>query len=253
MKIVIIEDEEASRSQLVKYIIRFDKQAEIIAELDSIDATILFFSNRGADIDLVISDIELRDGNIIAAWKDIGIRQPVIFITAYDKYWMDALRNSGIDYILKPFTYDDIERSMTKYNRLKEHLSTPVDLSLNKLLQNIEKKYKQRITYKFGDKIFVLPIASVMFFTIEKSVVFAVDISEKKHPLQYATLQELEAELNPDNFFRINRSDIIQVQYINQMKSIEGERTEIYLQNFKTPLYTSTNRNAGFKKWLELH
>ncbi|MBZ0097434.1 MAG: LytTR family DNA-binding domain-containing protein [Taibaiella sp.] len=252
MKVVVIEDEKISRLQLVKYICQFDKTVEIVAELDSIGATIDFFSTK-KDIDLVISDIELRDGNILSAWKELNIKTSVIFVTAYDKFWLDAFRNSGIGYILKPFTYEDIEHSLLKFLQLKEQLTAPAELSLQRLVNYIGKSYKQRITYKLNDKIYVLVISSVVYFTIHKGVVYAVDKACKKHPLQYTTLQELEHDLDPGLFFKINRSDIVQIQYIHQMKSIEGERTEVYLQGLPEPLYTSTNRNAAFKKWFENH
>jgi DNA-binding LytR/AlgR family response regulator len=252
----VIEDELTAREQLVAHIRQFDAGYVIVQQLGSIREAAAYFRTSPA-VDLVFSDIELSDGNIIAAWKDLDIQQPVIFVTAYDQYWMEALQRSGIDYILKPYAYPDIARAIQKYLRLRTPATPAASLSpaLESLwlaLQQKEKKrYKQRFTYKLKDRILLVETAHISVFSITNGIIYAHDRSGKKHPLQEQTLQELEQELDPDIFFRINRSDIINVQEIDHMRSIEGERTEIFLRDRIEAVYTSANRNAAFKRWLE--
>jgi DNA-binding LytR/AlgR family response regulator len=255
MNIVVIEDELTAREQLVQYIRQFDASHTIVQQLSSIRETAAYFRTAPA-VDLVFSDIELSDGNIIAAWKTLHIEQPVIFVTAYDQYWMEALKGTGIDYILKPYAYPEIARALQKYLRLRAPATTApltptLDALWEALRQKDQKKYKQRFTYKLKDKILLVETARVSFFSITNGIIYAYDHSGKKHALQESTLQELEQELDPEVFFRINRSDIINVQEIDHMRSIEGERTEIFLKQREAAVYTSTNRNAAFKRWLE--
>lgn len=253
MNIVVIEDELTAREQLVQHIRQFDAAHNIVQQLGSIRETAAYFGTTPA-VDLVFSDIELSDGNIIAAWKTLHIEQPVIFVTAYDQYWMEALKGTGIDYILKPYAYPEIARALQKYLRLRAPavpLTPALDALWEALRQKNRKKYKQRFTYKLKDKIFLVETARISFFSITNGIIYAYDLSGKKHPLQESTLQELEQDLDPDVFFRINRSDIINVQEIDHMRSIEGERTEIFLKQRKEGVYTSANRNTAFKRWLE--
>ena len=255
MNIVVIEDELTAREQLVQHIHRFDDGNIVVQQLGSIKEVGTYFRQQPA-IDLIFSDIELSDGNIIAAWKTLDIKQPVIFVTAYDQYWMDALQGSGIDYILKPYAYEDIARALQKYLRLRAPIdaaqfSTSLAALWETLQQKNRKKYKQRFTYKLKDKIFLVETANINMFSITNGIIYAYDHGGKKHPLQEQTLQELEQELDPDIFFRINRSDIINVQVIDHMRSIEGERTEIFLKHSTEAVYTSANRNTAFRRWLE--
>jgi DNA-binding LytR/AlgR family response regulator len=255
MNIVVIEDELTARDQLVEHIRRCDAGHTVIQQLGSIKETAAYFNTAPA-VDLIFSDIELSDGNIIAAWKDLDIHQPVIFVTAYDQYWQEALQRTGIDYILKPYAYPDIARALQKFLRLRTPAaSAPLAPSLEALWQalqqNDRKRYKQRFTYKLKDKILLVETAQVSYFSITNGIIYAHDRSCKRHPLQEQTLQELEQELDPDVFFRINRSDIINVEEIDHMRSIEGERTEIFLKQRAEAVYTSANRNAAFRRWLE--
>ncbi len=255
MNIVVIEDELTARGQLVEHIQHFDDGHAIVQQLGSIKEVAAYFRQQPA-VDLIFSDIELSDGNIIAAWKELNIRQPVIFVTAYDQYWLDALQRTGIDYILKPYAYQDIARALQKYLSLRAPVKTaPLADSLAALWETMQqkdrKKYKQRFTYKLKDKILLVETANISYFSITNGIIYAYDNTGKKHPLQEQTLQELEQELDPDIFFRINRSDIINVQVIDHMRSIEGERTEIFLKQHTEAVYTSANRNTAFRRWLE--
>ena len=255
MNIVVIEDELTARAQLVEHIRQFDPGHIIVQQLGSIRETAAYFSTA-PQVDLIFSDIELSDGNIIAAWKDLDIRLPVIFVTAYDQYWMEALQRTGIDYILKPYAYPDIARALQKFLLLRTPspataLTPAMEALWQALQQKDRKRYRQRFTYKLKDKILLVETAHVCLFSITNGIIYAHDHSGKKHPLQEQTLQELEQELDPDVFFRINRSDIINVEQIDHMRSIEGERTEIFLKNRVEAVYTSANRNAAFKRWLE--
>lgn len=255
MNIVVIEDELTARAQLVEHIHRFNTGCVVVRQLGSIRETADYF-RTGPAVDLIFSDIELSDGNIITAWKDLDIQQPVIFVTAYDQYWMEALQHTGIDYILKPYAYHDIARSLQKFMRLRTQTAAPSPApSLEALWQALQqkdrKRYKQRFTYKLKDRILLVETSQVTLFSITNGIIYAHDRSGKKHPLQEQTLQELEQELDPDVFFRVNRSDIINVEEIDHMRSIEGERTEIFLKNRTEAVYTSANRNVAFKRWLE--
>ena len=105
MKVVIIEDEPPAREKLAKFIRRYDSRIEILAQLESVGATLRYFDERTIP-DLVFADIELLDGNVFEAFENRKISCPVIFTTAYDQFLLQAFEGSGIAYLLKPFDFE---------------------------------------------------------------------------------------------------------------------------------------------------
>ena len=121
LKIVIIEDEAPARKKLKNYIEKTREPFEIIKEIETVDETQSFFQTH-PDVDLVFSDIELRDGNVFDVYNEIEITAPIIFITAYDSFWMNAFESSGIEYLLKPYSYPRFEKAWLKYTFLKNKM-----------------------------------------------------------------------------------------------------------------------------------
>uniref|UniRef100_A0AAU6WNH6 Response regulator n=1 Tax=Chryseobacterium endophyticum TaxID=1854762 RepID=A0AAU6WNH6_9FLAO len=115
LSIVLIEDEPAIARNL-EYIIReIRPAARIIKVLPNIKESLRWFSASEEVYDLIFSDIRLSDGLSFEIFRKIPLKKPVIFVTAYNDYAIDAFRNNGIDYVLKPFDKEEIHRSLTKY------------------------------------------------------------------------------------------------------------------------------------------
>src|SRR5882762_11416091 len=102
MNIVIIEDEILTAEDLADIIGQIDKDIRITAVLNSVEASIRYFSEPRST-DLVFSDIQLGDGLSFEIFRSVRIGAPIIFCTAYDEYALQAIRSNGIEYILKPF------------------------------------------------------------------------------------------------------------------------------------------------------
>src|ERR1043165_2537476 len=101
MKIVIIEDEEPAAERLERMIKEAEPQAEVLQKLVSIKSSVGWMKNNDQP-DLLMMDIQLADGNSFEIFRQVKIQCPVIFTTAFDQYAVDAFRNNGIDYLLKP-------------------------------------------------------------------------------------------------------------------------------------------------------
>lgn len=110
IKIVIIEDEIPARKKLIRFINELKENTEIIAEIDNVEQSIDFLKTEKS-IDLIISDIELLDGNAFEIYDQVKISCPIIFTTAYDKFWMNAFETNGIEYLLKPFTLERFQKA----------------------------------------------------------------------------------------------------------------------------------------------
>src|SRR5699024_7884219 len=122
MKIVIIEDEKLTAKELENVILELLPTANIQAVLHSVSQSEMYFKNNSFP-DLILSDIQLGDGLSFEIFENITINVPIIFCTAYDEFMLNAFKNNGMDYLLKPFTKDSVQIALDKYHTFFEVLS----------------------------------------------------------------------------------------------------------------------------------
>jgi two-component SAPR family response regulator len=125
MKVVIIEDEEAAAGRLKKVLLELDPTLEILATLESIERAVSWFKSNTSP-NVIFADIQLADGPSFEIFKSVNITAPVIFITAYDAYALDAFKFNGIDYLLKPIKKAEVEKSLKKYKQFQNIQPPPV-------------------------------------------------------------------------------------------------------------------------------
>jgi two-component system, LytTR family, response regulator LytT len=250
MKVIIIEDEPPARDKLAKFILRHDRKTEIAAQFESVKETIKYFDHNILP-DLIFADIELLDGNVFEVFEHRPITCPIIFTTAYDQFWLQAFERSGIAYLLKPFDFQKFSAAMQKFETLKNSFVS----AQNDFWQEIQKslrqpKYKERFVIKTRDGIQLLETKQIAFIQMQNEIPFAFDSTGRKYPLN-DTLTGLEKALNPKTFFRLNRSEIVNLDFIENLKPDFHDRLVVYLRNLKIKLVSSTNRTPELRKWLE--
>ncbi len=255
MKILIIEDEEIASQQLAQFIKKFDESIEILAVLRSIKEGMVWFAQNPAP-DLIFSDIEVLDGNIFGLFSSIVINSPIVFTTAYDQFLLKAFQTNGISYILKPYDYQQVSDSFEKYYALKKSLSTTKQVldptiidHLRAIIQPSFKNYKQRFTVKMRNGILILPVEEISHFQADEGIIFAHSKNQQKYPLN-GTLAEIEGLIDPAIFFRINRSEIININYLEKLEPYFNDRLSIKLKNCPTLVHTSSGRTSELRKWL---
>ena len=101
MTAIIIEDEALAARELESILKKLAPEIEIVARQDSVRGSVQWLKEN--QVDLIFSDVHLGDGRSFDIFGQVEIKAPVIFITAYDEYALQAFKSQGIDYILKPF------------------------------------------------------------------------------------------------------------------------------------------------------
>lgn len=251
MKVVIIEDEPPAREKLGKFIARYDRQIEILAQLESVAATLRYFEMRASAPDLVFADIELLDGNVFEVFETGKITCPVIFTTAYDQFLLQAFERNGIAYLLKPFDFQKFAAAMRKFETLKNNFAWATDDFLREIQENLRQpKYKERFVIKTASGIRLLETKQIAFIQMQNEIPFAFDAAGNKFPLG-ATLTELEKTLDPKAFFRLNRSEIVNLDFIENLKPDFHDRLVVCLRNLNIKLVSSTSRTPSLRRWLE--
>ena len=250
MKVVIIEDEPLAREKLAKLVKRYDAKIEITGNLERVAETIEWFAQNSIP-DLVFADIELLDGNIFEVFKTCTITCPIIFTTAYDQFLLQAFEQNGIAYLLKPFDFDKFSNAMQKFELLKNNFVSAQNEFWQEIQASLKQpKYKERFVVKLKCGIQLLETKNIAFIQMRDEILFAFDANGNKFPLN-ETLSNLENLLNPNHFFRLNRSEMVNLSFIENIKPDFHDRLVIYLRNLNIKLVSSISRTPELRKWLE--
>lgn len=244
MKVLIIEDEQLAAEKLAGYLKRHQPDVEIVAQLSSVAQVLEFFGTdpKAQQLDLIFSDVELTDGQVFTALEQLDLPCPALFTTAYDQYWMQVFQYQAVDYLLKPFSYPRFAEAMLNFAQLKHKLQQPVVAEAP--------AYKKRFLLRKGQSLSILPVADILLIRAANGVLLATDKHNSVHILTEANLGDIESQLDPSEFFRLNRSDILHISSILQVEPYNKESVAVILSCDKEPTISSKTRTALFRKWL---
>ena len=251
MKVIIIEDEKPSARRLQRLLEVLNVKTDVM--LHSVEESIEWFNNN-AHPDLIFLDIQLSDGLSFEIFEEIDIKSAIIFTTAYDAYALQAFKLNSIDYLLKPIDEEELEIAVKKF---KERIpkQNPVTLDFNDiknlLVNPIEREYKKRFSIKVGQHLKLINIDEIECFYSENKGTY-LHTSEGRNYLLDTTLEQLESELEPHTFFRINRKFFVNINAIKDMVSYTNSRLQIKLHSYKDQdVIVARERVKDFKNWLE--
>lgn len=254
MDVLIIEDEPVALKQLKNYITAIDVTINVVGELLSLEDCKKWFATHKQP-DLVFSDIELLDGNVFSFLDKYEVTSPIIFTTAYDHYLLKAFDSTGISYLLKPYTEEQLKKALAKCLLLKaenkKSYTNDLILSLKSALKDASlTNYKQRLTIKLPSGLHLLPTAEISLVKADGVLLHVYDFSGKKFPLT-GTLLQIEQQLNPTVFYKINRSEIININAIEKIENETSDRLSVYLKGQKECFIISNSKTSNFRKWID--
>ena len=218
MKVVIVEDEIAAAENLSYLINSIDPSIEIVTVLDSVKASVEYFSKTN-DTALVFMDIHLADGISFEIFDQVSLNVPIIFTTAYDEYAIKAFKVNSVDYLLKPINEEELAEAINKVKD-KSLENTPKANHLEGLMQLLEtknKSYKSTYLVHHRDELLPIKTEDIAYFYIETGIVKAVTNSNKPYIID-KKLEDIESELNPALFHRINRQFVVNRNAVANIK-----------------------------------
>lgn len=249
MRIAIVEDELPARQQLISLLRKIRNDVQVVNVSDSIREAVAFLETRPA-IDLIFMDIQLNDGLSFEIFKRVTVHCPVIFTTAYDEYMLRAFHENGIDYLLKPLKKTDLENAFEKLRRLKDHFSSDMS-DLLALVRGGRVERKHRFVAKKGVSFKSVPVSEVCYFFSEHKVTFLVTADGEKLIVD-KPLAELEADLDTESFFRINRKYIAAISAVESYRSFEKGKLMVKLvPEPKEEVIVSQEKAAHFRNWMD--
>ena len=251
MNVLIIEDEKPAARRLSRMLLKLG--IEVKNMLHSVEESLNWFQNNEHP-DLIFLDIQLSDGLSFEIFEEIPVKSAIIFTTAYDEYALKAFKLNSIDYLLKPIDEDELKVAVDKF---KDQQPKQTDLHINindirKLLINpIDRKYKKRFTIKVGQHIKIINTDNIECLYSENKATY-ISTNENRSYLIDDSLESWQEQLDPEQFFRVNRTFIVHINAIKDIISYTNSRLQLKLHSYEeSEIIVSRERVKEFKNWID--
>jgi len=203
---VIVEDSELARLEL-KNLLLAHPDINIIAEAEDVDSAVAIISEKSPD--LVLMDIDLPGGNAFDILARLTLVPPLIFTTAFDNFALDAFEFNTVDYLLKPIKKERLDKALKKLHA-KVKAITEANPSGNITVDLLSGE--SQFFVKDGEKCWLIKVNDVRY--IEAIGNYSRIHFSEHSPMHYSSIQKIEQRLDPKQFFRINRQELVNLNYI---------------------------------------
>ena len=251
MKVLIIEDEKPAARRLYRMLAELNIDVEQM--LHSVEESLNWLQNN-THPDLIFLDIQLSDGLSFEIFEEIEVKSAIIFTTAYDEYALKAFKLNSIDYLLKPIDDDELEIAVNQF-KMQQPQQSDVQVNLEdirKLLVNpVDRKFKKRLSIKVGQHIKIIHIDEVECFYSENKSTY-IHTKENRNYLLDNSLENWQEQLDPEHFFRANRTFIVHINAIKDIIAYSNSRLKLILHSYKEQeIIVSRERVKDFKNWID--
>lgn len=201
------------------------------------------------DYDLIFSDIRLVDGDVFEAFRKVRPQSFIVFTTAYDEYAMQAIKNNGLDYLMKPIDSKELYMAMDKLKMLS-HYNKEANSKLDVLLDET-RQYRERFLVNKGDELIMLYTDDISYISKADNHVMAFTEDGASYSLTMS-MTDLEQALDPNKFFRINRQYIANINGIKKISLFFSSKLMVKLKGCNDDnIVISKEKTSQFKRWLD--
>lgn len=248
IKAIIVENENAIAEQFVKLINKLFTDIEILEVCDHVSQAVLAVKKHTPD--LVFLDVELNNGetsfDILRQIPNVNFE--IIFATAYDKYAIQAIKFSALDYLLKPVTEEDLTDAIYRFKQKKNAFNPK---QLETLFSNLQKTGSMhQVALPTMNGLDFVPIDNIIYCQGEGSQTAAYLKTQSLPIILSKTLKECEDLFKNSEFYRVHKSYLINLNHIK--KYIKGKDGQVVMSNDKT-LEVSRNYKDAFLEHLKQH
>lgn len=259
MRILIIEDEQNNANRLVRLLHEVCHEGEVVSVLTSNAEVKSYFEEDIIKPDVILADIQLGDGLSFDGLKSAPASIPVIFTTAYDQYAIQAFKFNSIDYLLKPIDSEELHQALQKvaedcYSKTEEnqikYLSTTDAIA--RLLEQVSSiLYRERFLIAYRDNYIVVPVTEVSYIGIGDGLVRLYTTTKKSYVLDL-TLNDLEKQLDPVRFMRVNRQFIVKAAVVEKLSTWFLGKLRIHVKDYPDAnIIVSRDKSMAVRKWLD--
>lgn len=250
MNLLLIEDEPQAVERMLHLLRRVRPDDAVVAVKDSVSESVAWLKDHPQP-DLILMDIQLADGLSFEIFDRVHVTCPVIFTTAYDEYALKAFKVNSIDYVLKPVDEEGLKAAFTKLTTLQTPGAAKMMESIAEAMRMMKQRYKERFLVSIGERLISVASTDVLFFLSEEKATY-IHNRENRRLLIDFTLDQLEPQMDPDRFFRINRKYIVSRGAILEMRSHSNSRIRLILSGNPDPDVIVARERAGeFRAWMD--
>jgi DNA-binding LytR/AlgR family response regulator len=248
MRVLIVEDEGPALRRLEALLRAEAPDAEVVGRCDGVASASLWL-RQNPEPDLILLDVQLGDGVAFEIFRHVAVHSPVILTTAYDQYALRAFELHSVDYLLKPVTPEALRSALRKLRDMRNR--APPAPAWPQLPGS--PKHRTRFLVERRNELLLLPVDDVGWFCAQHKMTAVATRGGRSYFLDQP-LEAVEADLDPQRFFRVSRQFVVAAGAIELIEKLEGGRLALRL---KPPppdgLYVTVSRSrvAEFRAWLD--
>lgn len=253
MRIVIIEDETLVAEELAASLKNTSSEIEITAILGSVKEAVSYFREQEhPQPDLIFSDIQLGDGLSFEIIEAVSLEVPVIFCTAFNEYALDAFKANGIEYILKPFSNEELASALAKFQKMQKIMSGQLSLQYQKAMQmlsNVQQQNSSTLMVKYRDRLLPFAFDKIALFYVESNTTVMLAHNGKSYILN-DSLDDIEKKTG-QIFFRMNRQFLVNRNAINDVTDYFPRKLKVNLFfQFHKDIFVSREKRSKMLAWI---
>jgi two-component system LytT family response regulator len=219
LRTIIVDDEAHARETLARLLAVHCPQVKLVGEAIGVESGLKII--RELHPQLVLLDVKMDDGtgfDLLRLCNTIDFK--VIFITAYEKYAVQAFRFAAVDFLLKPVNPEELSEAVKHAEILiQEHFTTQLQVLEDNLRTDI--RQKKKIVLKTIDNIHLVEIQNITFCESDGCYTFVHTITGEKIMIS-RILREFDDMLSDNGFYRVHKSFLINLSHINRFEKHEG-------------------------------
>lgn len=249
LRSIIIDDEDKGIDSIELLLQRYVPEVKIVATSTDPEEAIGLIEDYKPEIIFLDINMPEMDGFELLenlSWKDFNL----VFTTAHQEYALKALKNNAIDYLLKPIDHNELKSAVERIKkRVSEQKEEFWKFNYNELLQDIQRKEKQRILIHTRSGVESIDLDNIIYLQAESNYTY-IFIDDGKKIITTKTLKEFENQLceSGSKFMRVHNSYIVNLHKV--VRLIKASDTIVLKEDFKVPI--SKSKRDDFYKWLNL-
>jgi two-component system response regulator LytT len=251
MKVLVIEDEPIAIRRLTDMLFEIEKEVHIVDVIDNVESGSDYLKNTSG-IDLVFMDIEMGNNRHLETFRDACTETPVIFITADQENALKAFQFNSIDYLLKPLQKEALEAAIRKYKKWHGQIKPYLQRELAGIINTISAKNinRERFLAKAGTRYISVSANDIAYFYTKGKLQY-IKTCRNEDLMIDKRLDEIEADINDTDFFRVNRQFILNYSHIEKVHAWFSGKLKVHVNPVPyEEIVISRLRATRFKKWL---
>ena len=250
MKVLIVEDEIMAQRSLMRLLAQHYPDMDVVGTASSVNSAVAWLKDPANSVDVIFMDVELADGICFEIFRQVDVKAKVIMTTAYDSYALKAFEAGSVDYLLKPVDAEALQRAVARVRKSESNIDIEALMKLMEAKTAPKKEYKERYIIRINDRIVPLKTSEIAYVYSEEKNNYLVTFDEQRYIID-SSLDVINEDLNPDNFFRISRSCIVSMKAIRSIIKQTGRLRITATPESPFEMTVSRSRVDDFLEWLE--